>query len=519
MNTFKGLALRNIILTVNIVVSLAGGALDETINAVLYRNLDMGIRLVGAKEQSFVALLVLMEQVLVCLAIYLYERPIRKLISGMTQGRTDDDGLRQLAKRRLLNQPFFVALFNLLGWLMMAAIIIGLLLAEGLTWSRLRPPLGDAFRISLLIITISFFSIQFCVQNLLVPRLFPEGQLHNVPGAWPVKLWLRLGLVVLAASLIPLGLIGELAYRSSISTLPIGHLLDQIIDGLLLLVPLFMVIGLFVGLIFAVNISRSLNNLAKVLRQVSKGRFDVAAVVNSNDEIGYVGDSVNEMITGLKERELIKDAFGKYVADDVRDEVLSGRIPLDGERRRVTVLFADLRNFTPMTEANDPKLVVRVMNRYFEEMEKAVDEAGGLVLQYLGDEIYAVFGAPVDRPDHAGRAFRAGLAMKAGLERLNRGLAADGLPSLAHGIGIHTGEVVAANIGSPNRLSYLLVGDTVNLAARLQALNKGLGTEMLISGETYDNLSPDDLALAEIRELEPTMVKGKSRPVRLHSVG
>ncbi len=158
------------------------------------------------------------------------------------------------------------------------------------------------------------------------------------------------------------------------------------------------------------------------------------------------------------------------------------------------------------------------MNNYFKEMAEAVQDQGGLVLQFLGDEIYAVFGAPVSSPDHAARAFRAGLEMNRRLTVLNRAHEDLGRPSLAHGIGINTGEVVAANIGSPDRLSYLLIGDTVNTAARLQALNKDYGSEMIISAATRSSLGRTDLALASFRELPRVRVKGKAQALDVYTV-
>ncbi len=219
-----------------------------------------------------------------------------------------------------------------------------------------------------------------------------------------------------------------------------------------------------------------------------------------------------------RQGEYVKDIFGKYVAAEVRDEVLAGRIPLDGEVKEVTVLFADLRDFTPMTEAHDPKLVVKIMNSYFEEMAEAIREQGGLVLQFIGDEIYAVFGAPVSRPDHPVRAFHAGLEMSRRLHGLNQRLSQNGWPALRHGIGIHSGSALAANIGSQDRLSYLLVGDTVNLASRLQSLNKEFGTEMIVSGATRARLPDIALAQVVLREYPPMAVKGKKELVSFCAV-
>ncbi len=233
-----------------------------------------------------------------------------------------------------------------------------------------------------------------------------------------------------------------------------------------------------------------------------------------NDEIGYTGDVINEMTVGLKERDFIKETFGKYVTAEIRDEILSGNVSLDGERKEVTVLFADLRNFTPMVAATPPKEMVRMLNDYFTEMEKAIHAHDGLILQFIGDEIEAVFGAPLYRSDHPAQAARAALTMTVRLTDLNRRLVQEGSPTLRHGIGIHTGEVLAANIGSPERLSYALVGDTVNLASRLQGLTKQFETDIIISEQTRAHL--DDTF--SIQELPRTEVKGVAEPVRVYAL-
>jgi adenylate cyclase len=277
---------------------------------------------------------------------------------------------------------------------------------------------------------------------------------------------------------------------------------------------IFMGVGIWLAFLVSSNLTRPLQEIIRVLRGVRHGDFDKKVRVTTNDEIGYTGDVINEMNAGLKEREFIKETFGKYVAQEVRDEVLSGRIPLDGEMKEVTILFADLRDFTPMTESHDPKFVVKIMNSYFKEMADAIQREGGLVLQFLGDEIYAVFGAPIYRTDHPERAFRAGLAMNQRLVKLNEGFSKQGWPALRHGIGIHTGEAIAANIGSPDRLSYLLVGDTVNLASRLQGLTKELETEVIISQATRSRLKADVL----LKALPPAKVRGKTEPVEIYAL-
>jgi len=218
--------------------------------------------------------------------------------------------------------------------------------------------------------------------------------------------------------------------------------------------------------------------LADVLTAVG---FQVVVFLSVGLVLGWMVDRQNRR---RLERDKINEAFGRYVPSEVRDEILRDGISMDGEFRDVTVLFADLRNFTEMIETNGPRTGVVLINRYFEEMTHAITCNGGLVLQFIGDEIEAVFGAPLSKDDHADMAVRAALDMRSRLAALNRELGIKGLPTLNHGIGIHTGQVLAGNIGSPERSTYALVGETVNLASRIQELNKKFGSDILVSEAT-----------------------------------
>jgi adenylate cyclase len=273
----------------------------------------------------------------------------------------------------------------------------------------------------------------------------------------------------------------------------------------------YAIVGVWVTFLVSGSLTRSIAGMVPALKAVREGRFDTTVRVTSNDELGYAGDVINEMTAGLREREFIKEAFGKYVSREIRDEILAQRIPLDGELKEVTVLFADLRNFTPLVEKTSPKVVVQIINHYFEEMEKIITAHRGLILQFIGDEIEAVFGAPIALKNHPDMALQAAMAMHRQLDRVNRSLEQEGQPALSHGIGIHTGEVVAANIGSPTRLSYALVGDTVNVAARLQGLNKQFKTHLIASGTTMAQVTEN----YPLKALPATNIKGKSEAIAL----
>lgn len=211
---------------------------------------------------------------------------------------------------------------------------------------------------------------------------------------------------------------------------------------------------------------------------------------------------------------IIRDTFGRYVSREVRDQILSGRIPLEGEMREVTMLFADLRDFTPMVERTPPRAVVQIVNRYFTEMSAAIREQKGLVLLYAGDQIVSVFGAPILLPDHSRRAVLAAVNMRSRLKIVNQSLARQEYPLLKHGIGIHTGPVLAGNIGGGDRVSYSMMGDTVNIASRLQGLNKKFGTEIIISDQTRAGIGKD----IPVKQLPTTPIKGKSKRIDIFSV-
>ena len=185
---------------------------------------------------------------------------------------------------------------------------------------------------------------------------------------------------------------------------------------------------------------------------------------------------------------------------------------LEGQAQEVTILFADLRDFTPWVEATSPREVVRDLNGYFTEMDQAIRAHRGLVLQFIGDEIEAAFGAPVADPAHAEMAVAAALEMRRRLAAWNAERVRAGKVELRHGIGIHTGSVLAGNIGSAERHSYALVGDPVNLASRIQSLNKEFGSDILVSGETRRRLN----GRFELVELPAVRVKGKSVEVEVY---
>jgi len=447
-----------------------------------------------------------------------YEKPVRTYLNQEESGGPIAPERLSQARRRLLNEPFFLISVDFGIWLLAGLVYPGALWVSGAPNSIISQPFFMSLFTGLITTAFAFFVLENVLQRKLVPHFFPEGGLFMTPKTLRIRIGTRIGALIFAANLVPFFAILSIAGGTSYEMGNTAQALIQLRSSIVINAILFMGVGVWLAYFVSGNLRRPLEEIIRVLQEVRNGRFDKKVRVTSNDEIGYTGDCINDMTDGLIERDLIKDTFGKYVAKEVRDEVLSGRTPLDGEKMEVTILFSDLRNFTPMTEQNDPKLVVKIMNAYFKEMAEAIQAQQGLVLQFIGDEIYAVFGAPISREDHPSRAFHAGLEMRRRLISLNKQFKEAGWPLLRHGIGIHTGEALAANIGSPERLSYLLVGDTVNLASRLQSMTKTVGTDMIISATTQSHINPHDLKTTPLRLLEHLAVKGKSAPVEAYAL-
>ena len=311
-----------------------------------------------------------------------------------------------------------------------------------------------------------------------------------------------------------------LALVTVVHHLPIaGFLGTHILHRELFFFPIVLA-GLWFGLKTALftSVATSIVYAQFFFHNIDAGRISVAVV-----GLQVSGFNLMALLTGWmvdrqrrqqQERDFLNDTFGKYVSREVRDEILGGRVTLNGELKEVTVLFADLRDFTRLVETIPPREVVTVINTYFESMSAAIVSHHGLVLQFIGDEIEAVFGAPVALENHQQCAIDAALEMRTRLSQVNLNLANQGYQPLRHGIGLHTGKVVAANIGSTQRLSYAMVGETVNIASRIQELNKDFDTDILISDAVRQGL---DRCIV-MNPLSPISVKGVREPLHLFSI-
>jgi len=274
--------------------------------------------------------------------------------------------------------------------------------------------------------------------------------------------------------------------------------------------------GILLSFGVSLYFSRPIMRLRESAETLGMGHFEHRVQINRNDELGDLALAFNRMAEGLSEREVIRETFGKYVSPQIRDEILYGEIPLDGEIRVATILFSDLRDFTPYVSDHSPSDVIKGIREYFTAMESAISRYDGLILQYAGDEIEAVFGVPIPCRGHEEKAVLAAIEMRKALEMLNNKRGRKGLATFRHGIGIHTGEVLAGNTGSEDRLSYTLIGETVNLASRIQIqdLTKDLDCDILLSEQTVKRVE----RAFKLKKEPPQRVKGYDSKVVVYQL-
>ncbi len=292
-----------------------------------------------------------------------------------------------------------------------------------------------------------------------------------------------------------------------------------------ILIPLFMMALMAVLMfgfhvlsvaLFRWNVQGPLTALIRRMRAVAQGDFDAKEPVLSSDEIGQLKGHFNLMLDGLRERERIKDTFGRYVSVEIARKIIeSGKVNLAGEEIEATVLFSDIRNFTPLSERLSPAELIQFLNAYFAHVTAPIMANGGVINKFIGDAVMAIFSPALGQPDHAAAAVRAALGMRAALGEFNR---AGGHRIVQAGIGIHSGPLIAGNVGTEQRTEYTVLGDTVNVAARIEGATKDQGTDILVSAAVVSLLRPEEWAEVSFESRGPILLKGKSAPMELLSV-
>lgn len=340
---------------------------------------------------------------------------------------------------------------------------------------------------------------------------FPEYQVHPgfVEDQWGT--WLTVNAPLRNAQGSVVGAVG-----ADLSAADVIQEFRRMMWTGLLSLSVTVVLTCIVGLALGRNVTRPLAVLRTSLSKIGDGDFETRVDVRSKDEFGDMAKTVNKMAAGLQQREQLKSTLVQYVSSQVAEKILtSGQAAkLSGDRRKITVLFADVRGFTTLSENLNPEEVVAVLDDYFDRMIDIILEHEGMLNKFLGDGLMALFGAPNDDPFQEEHAIAAALKMREAMQALRADWKAKKGLDLRIGIGVNTGIAVVGNVGSRRRMEYTAIGDTVNLASRLESANKELGTEILVSEYTYVGAR----ARFTFRPLESIRVKGRTDPVKVFSV-
>ena len=305
-----------------------------------------------------------------------------------------------------------------------------------------------------------------------------------------------------------------------ITTIPVSTVYSAALDVArqnLYITAIVLLCSILVIWLFSKTVSRPALELVRATEKIESGDYAVDIVPTTNDELGLLTRSFVEMGKGLAEREHIKDTFGKFVNKEIAAQALTGNLRLGGTRRTATIMFADIRSFTAFSERFDPESVVAFLNSYMTRMVDCIERTHGVVDKFIGDAIMAVWGAPVTKGDMAIDALEcinAMIMMRNSLIEYNKTRGGPNRPIIRIGCGVNTGACIAGQIGSAKRMEYTVIGDAVNLASRIEALNKPFGTDILISEYTFD-LVRDHVI---VEPMPPITVKGKTDPLQIFAV-
>jgi adenylate cyclase len=350
---------------------------------------------------------------------------------------------------------------------------------------------------ALITITIAFFLIELLVMLLVLPLLYAEdAQPYATRGAMPLTLPLRALLMGVAGGIGPiimLLLIGwaDDAQRGSIN-------LFRLAVGLL-----GMGFAFFSAWLFSSLVVSPIRRLSQASRAVAQGNLDTRIYLMRADEFGALIDEFNQMVEGLRDKQRLRETFGLHVGETAAEQILASDPGLGGQLRDITVMFCDIRGFTAHSAGQDTAQVVARLNAFLGSMVEIVESRHhGMVNKYLGDGFMALFGAGATAGVHAADALAAAQDMLGANSRFEIG------------IGIHSGPAIIGNIGSPRRMEFTAIGETVNIASRLEGLTKVLKVPVLLSVATRDRL-PEDVPLRPLGRHE---LRGQPAPVEVFSL-
>jgi adenylate cyclase len=413
-------------------------------------------------------------------------------------------------RRRLVHLPWSGAAISGAAWFMGAIVFLVSLATTGREMSaQFFWHLPISFGVSGFIATTqSFFLIEWASQWGLYALFFHDVRPDRLEGIHPISLRMRGFMWAVSASICPIGSLLLLLFAPpSPGTNPQSFGVFVAIIGI--------IFALFSALLIGRSVAKPVEELRAAAHAVTEGNLEAHVPLRRADEFGALIGEFNRMVKELREKERLRQTFGAHVGRKAAEEILSRDPGLGGSEQEITVMFVDIRSFTARSAHLSPTKAVGLLNEFLREMVDAVEgENGGMINKFLGDGFMALFGIGKDDRNHADQALAAARSIQRTLHELNAQRAARSEDPIQIGIGINTGPAIVGSIGSPERMEFTVIGNTVNVASRIEALNKTLSTSLLVSRSTREALQVS----TELRALPPQPVKGVDELVEVFTL-
>jgi adenylate cyclase len=435
---------------------------------------------------------------------------LRPAFQRLRHGENVADDELDRVRRRLVHLPWYGAAISGAGWLLGAIIFLLSLSIAGRPMSaQLFWHLPISFGVSGFIATTqSFFLIELASHWGLFPLFFQDARPDRLKGIRPISLRMRGFMWTVSASICPIGSLLLLLFAPpSPGTNPQSFGAFVAVIGV--------AFALFSALLIGRSVAEPVDQLREAAQAVTDGRLDVQVPLQRADEFGALIGEFNRMVRDLREKEKLRRTFGVHVGRKVAEQILSRGAGVGGTEQEITVMFVDIRSFTTRAAGLNPQQTVGLLNEFLQAMVEVIEgEHGGMINKFLGDGFMALFGIDSETRNHADEALAAARRLEQRLERLNLELSKRGEEPIRIGIGINSGRAIVGSIGSSERMEFTVIGNTVNIASRIEDLNKTLGTSLLLSKDTRDALK----RAVELRALPPQSVKGVDRPVEIFTI-
>jgi adenylate cyclase len=457
----------------------------------------------AALKQRFFETIVVYNALVYPIGFWLWLKRIlsfRDLFHELQSGSTPDCRSLEQARRRLIHLPWFGAAIGVVAWFLCIPVFLGALaqvqspLAPGLLWH-----LPISFCVSgFIAVTHTFFLVELASHWALFPVFFRDARADLTPGIFTLSLRGRGMMWAISASICPIAslLLLMFAPRSPAMNAQWFAVFVGVVG---------IAFGIFTALMMSRLVAKPIDQLRLAADAVARGNFDVDLAVSRADEFGRLLGEFHRMVRELREKEKLRQTFGLHVGKRAAEQILARDPGLSGVEEQITIMFVDMRSWTARTSVSIPSEVVEVMNDFFRVTVRVVEEEHrGMVNKYLGDGFMAIFGAGDSGSNHARDAVAAGREILAAVKKLNDDLAAKRRAPIQIGIGIHSGPAIVGSVGSPQRLEFTAIGNTVNIASRIQGLTKTVGRPLLVTEAVRDR-SGDSFSF---EELPPQEVRG-----------